>query len=174
MPGWLQGRLLSACLWKDINSAELDETELILLLSILFIFYKQGLSVWLMQQKWRIYCYLSNYLNEISVAGTDSMLKYVSLDVSSRPWYSIFSRLVLVFLEVFTKGMATIFRTNEYCLLWKVIYWYILFPVVLPFCCKPTVGSCAILVQWFWKCLLWEAERNFHQNFSFLFWSKIH
>lgn len=85
MPGWLQGRLLSAFLWKDINSAELDETELILLLSILFIFYKQELSAWLMQQKWCIYSYLSNYLNEILVAGTDSVLRYVSVDVSSRP-----------------------------------------------------------------------------------------
>lgn len=49
----------------------------------------------------------------------------------------------------------------------------ILFPVVLPFCCKLTLGSFAILVPWFWKCLLWEAETIFHQNFSVLFLSKI-
>lgn len=85
MPGWLQHRLLSAFLWKDINSAELDTTELILLLYILFIFYKQELSAWLMQQKWRTHSYLSNYLNEISVAGADSVLRNVSVDVSSRP-----------------------------------------------------------------------------------------
>lgn len=96
------------------------------------------------------------------------------LDLAQRGTQFSPARLVLVFLEVCTKGIAAISHTNEYCLLWKVIYWYILFPVVLPFCCKPTVGSCAILVQWFWKCLLWEAETNFHKNFSFLFWSEIH
>lgn len=88
------------------------------------------------------------------------------------------ARLVLAFLEVCTKGIATTSHTNGYCLLWKVIYCGFLpltvFPVVLPFYCKLTVGSCAILVQWFWKCLLWEAETNFHQIFSSLFWSEIH
>lgn len=124
MPGWLQGRLLSAFLWKDINSAELDETELILLLSILFIFYKQELSAWLMQQKWRIYSYLSNYLNEISVAGTDSAEVcqwMLPLDLSDRGTQFSPARLLLAFLEVCTKGIATISHTNGYGLLWKVI-----------------------------------------------------
>lgn len=131
MPGWLQGRLLSAFLWKDINTAELDETELILLLSILFIFYKQGLSAWLMQQKWHICSYLSNYLNEISVAGTNSVLRMFPLEpvlrmfpleLADRGTQFSRARLVIVFLEVCTKGVATISHTNGYCLLWKVIY----------------------------------------------------
>lgn len=101
------------------------------------------------------------------------------LDLADRGTQFSPARLVLVFLEVRTKGIATTSHTNGYCLLWKVIYCgffstNIIFSVVLPFCCKLTVGSCAILVQWFWKCLLWEAETNFHQNFSFIFWSEIH
>lgn len=36
---------------EDINNDELDETELILIFSILFLFYKYKLSTWPMQQK---------------------------------------------------------------------------------------------------------------------------
>lgn len=35
------------------------------------------------------------------------------------------------------------------------------------------MSSFAILVLWFWKCLLWETETGFHQNFPFIFWKEI-
>lgn len=117
------------------------------------------------------------------MAGSDSVLRYVSVDVSSRPCrqrYSIFSSKVSSCLpwgphqsDSYNFSYKWILPIVEGYLMW-VFSTNIIFSVVLPFCCKLTVGSCAILVQWFWKCLLWEAETNFHQNFSFFFWSEIH
>lgn len=120
------------------------------------------------------------------MAGNDPVLRYVSVSASSRPFQTevpqflqpgYFLSSLRSALKV-AKGIATVSHANGSCILWKVIYcgFFPLTPFFLTFCpshAKLAVRSFAMLVWWFWKCLLWEAETAFHQNFPFIFWREI-
>lgn len=103
------------------------------------------------------------------------------LDLSDRATPISPARLLLVFLEVCTRGGQR--DSQSFLSKWilPIVEGYLLwlfstnthFADVLSLRWKLAVSSFAILVQWLWKCLLWEAEAGFHQNFPFISWRKI-